>query len=299
MLENKLNALYRSIAETVNEMIPEPWEKFLFYAQVSETGGGTYFFYNSQNEPIHFKYSLEIPFEFDIDENEFDQNEMELFKLSEKMRDVFKDHDQEFFYSFTLSLERSGKLTVNFDYTDWFKTDYSFSDQLIIWKFLKIQFNKVGIMMLGKAYLKITDAIGKIIPSEWSKVVLYAEILDGSREVYFFFQTPENDEYIYSHDIPEQFQVSKKIYTELLLDLQELFKQLHNEFKENNPEAWTNLTLKLESTGTFSIDYDYEDVIESDLDEYERQIIWEFNNLGTFPEDEEDKEFVKDYLNIK
>lgn len=136
--------------------------------------------------------------------------------------------------------------------------------------------------MLEKAYLKITDAIGKIIPSEWSKVVLYAEILDGSREVYFFFQTPENDEYIYSHDIPEQFQVSKKIYTELLLDLQELFKQLHNEFKENNPEAWTNLTLNLENDGTFSIDYDYEDVIESDLDEYERQMIWEFNNLGIF-----------------
>ncbi|MGG3325076.1 immunity protein YezG family protein, partial [Bacillus velezensis] len=52
-------------------------------------------------------------------------------------------------------------------------------------------------------------------------------------------------------------------------------------------------------TGTFSINYDYEDVIESDLDEYERQMIWEFNNLGIFPEDEEDKEFVKDYLNIK
>ena len=41
-------------------------------------------FYSSQNEPNHFKYSLEIPFEFDIDENEFDQYEMELFKLSEK-----------------------------------------------------------------------------------------------------------------------------------------------------------------------------------------------------------------------
>ncbi|MCY7949285.1 antitoxin YezG family protein [Bacillus inaquosorum] len=153
--------------------------------------------------------------------------------------------------------------------------------------------------MLEKTYLQITDVIGKIIPADWSKIVLYAEILDDSREVYFFFQTPENDEYIYSHDIPEQFQVSKKIYTELLIDLQELFKQLHNEFKENNPEAWTNLTLNLESNGTFSIDYDYEDVIESTLDEYQRQMIWEYNNLGIFPEDEEDKEFVKDYLNIK
>ncbi|MFT3656776.1 putative antitoxin YezG [Bacillus sp. B01(2024)] len=153
--------------------------------------------------------------------------------------------------------------------------------------------------MLENIYLQIADVIRRMIPSEWCKVVLYAEILDDSREVYFFFQTPENDEYIYSHDIPEQFQVSKKIYTELLLDLQELFKQLHDEFKENNPEAWTNLTLNLESTGTFSIYYDYEDVIESDLDEYERQMIWEYNNLGIFPEDEEDKEFVKDYLNIK
>lgn len=151
--------------------------------------------------------------------------------------------------------------------------------------------------MLESTYLQITDVIGKIIPADWSKIVLYAKILDGSREVYFFFQTPENDEYIYSHDIPVRFQVSKKIYTELLIDLQELFKQLHNEFKENNPETWTNLTLNLESDGTFSIDY--EDVIESTLGEYQRQMIWEYNNLGIFPEDKKDKEFVKDYLNIK
>lgn len=134
MLENELNALYRNIAETVNEMIPEPWENFFSMLRFRDRRRHL-LFYNSQNEPNYFKYSLEIPFEFDIDENEFDQYEMELFKLSGKMRDVFKDHDQELFYSFTLSLERSGKLTVNFDYTDWFKTDYSFSDQLIIWKF--------------------------------------------------------------------------------------------------------------------------------------------------------------------
>ncbi|MFK8370103.1 immunity protein YezG family protein, partial [Bacillus velezensis] len=35
-------------------------------------------------------------------------------------------------------------------------------------------------------YQKIAEQINDMIPSEWSKVVLYAEILDGSREVYFF-----------------------------------------------------------------------------------------------------------------
>lgn len=58
-----------------------------------------------------------------------------MFELSEKLREVFKENDQELWYSFTLSLERTGKLNISFDYTDWFSTDYSFSDQHIIWKY--------------------------------------------------------------------------------------------------------------------------------------------------------------------
>ena len=42
-LEIKLNRLYREIAETVHAMIPEEWEKFYFYAQISEAGGNLLF----------------------------------------------------------------------------------------------------------------------------------------------------------------------------------------------------------------------------------------------------------------
>lgn len=41
-----------------------------------------------------------------------------------------------------------------------------------------------------------------MIVAEWNKVVLYSEILDDSREVYFFFNTKNSEEFIYSHDIP-------------------------------------------------------------------------------------------------
>lgn len=115
-------------------MIPEQWEKFWFYAQVSETGGGTYFYYNTPDEPKNYKYSLEVPFIFTIDEDDFTEKKRKLFDLSEKLRDVYKENDQELWYSFTLSLEKTGKLNISFDYTDWFSTDYSFSDQQIIWK---------------------------------------------------------------------------------------------------------------------------------------------------------------------
>ncbi|MGY1462882.1 antitoxin YezG family protein [Bacillus toyonensis] len=132
-MEKEMNRLYREIVETVNEMIPEDWNKFYFYAQISENGGGTYFFYNTL-ENKQYKYSVEIPFKYQIDEDEFERKEDILYKLSKELRKVFKDNQQELWYSFTMTLESSGKFKMHYDYTNWFNTEYGFSDQMIIWK---------------------------------------------------------------------------------------------------------------------------------------------------------------------
>lgn len=133
-LEIKLNLLYREIAETVHALIPEEWEKFYFYAQISEAGGGTYFFYNNFRNKENYKYSVEIPFKYEVNEEEFERKEDSLYKLSKELRNVFKDNQQELWYSFTMSLEHSGEFNMHFDYTNWLETEYSFSDQMIIWK---------------------------------------------------------------------------------------------------------------------------------------------------------------------
>lgn len=129
-----MNKLYREIAETVNEMIPEEWDKFYFYSQISETGGGTYFFYNTPENKEFFNYSVEIPFNYSIDKEEFKKNKRKLFELCDELRNIFKNNQQELWYSFTMSLENSGKFKMHYDYTNWFDTEYSFSDQMIIWK---------------------------------------------------------------------------------------------------------------------------------------------------------------------
>ena len=133
-MEKKLNLLYKKIAETVNELIPEEWDGFYFYAQVSETGGGTYFYYQPALNKNKYVYSLEIPMLFHIDTVEFLKNKRSLFPLSEEIKRTFKDNGQDLWYSFTIVLDKSGKLKVHFDYTNWFDTEYSFSDQMIIWK---------------------------------------------------------------------------------------------------------------------------------------------------------------------
>ena|SRR5690625_3277370 len=100
-MEQKLQNIYQEILETINQMIPEEWEKFYFYAQISDTGGGNYFYYSTPQKPKEYQYSLEIPFNFAVDDDSFTELRRHLFNLSEKMREIFKKHDQELWYSFT------------------------------------------------------------------------------------------------------------------------------------------------------------------------------------------------------
>lgn len=149
---------------------------------------------------------------------------------------------------------------------------------------------------MGELYQKIAEHLNEMIPFQWKKIVLYAEILDDSADIYFYFTTPNNSDYLFSHNIPEHFDVSEEIYDQLLIELQELFEELKEEFKLGNQDIWTNLTLKLENTGKFSIDYD--DVLSSELDDLQRRDVWKYQNLGILPADEEDRKFIEEYLNI-
>ncbi|AWQ16005.1 TIGR01741 family protein [Bacillus velezensis] len=151
---------------------------------------------------------------------------------------------------------------------------------------------------MGELYQKIAEHLNEMIPFQWKKIVLYAEILDDSADIYFYFTTPNNSDYLFSHNIPEHFDVSEEIYDQLLIELQELFEELKEEFKLGNQDIWTNLTLKLENTGKFSIDYNYDDVLSSELDDLQRRDVWKYQNLGILPADEEDRKFIEEYLNI-
>lgn len=147
-------------------------------------------------------------------------------------------------------------------------------------------------------YQLISQNLNDIIPCEWTKIYLYAEVLDDSTMVLFHFRTPENNQIIYSQDIPSHYNVSKDIFKTLLRELRELFEELRTEHRNNNNDVWTNLTLTLDSSGEFQLDYNYDDILASELDGYERIAIWEYKNLGILPEDEEDQEFVISYLNL-
>ncbi|MEK4069517.1 antitoxin YezG family protein [Peribacillus sp. FSL R5-0717] len=147
---------------------------------------------------------------------------------------------------------------------------------------------------LNEYYLKIAQTVNGMIPEEWSKVILYGEVNEGTGTAFFFYQPIINDKLIYSHDIPELHSISRIEYRETWRRLIKVLKELLDEFKDNNQEQWTNLSFTLESTGKFKVDYDYEDL--SDADDHERRVIWEYTRLGLLPETEYDKSILEDYL---
>lgn len=143
------------------------------------------------------------------------------------------------------------------------------------------------------------DILGMIPDGNWYEIYLYAEILDGSREVFFYFNTNENEDFIYSHDIPAKYNVSEKTYDSLLLELQTKFHDLRQIFIDNDQEPWTNLTLILKYPGKIKINYDYEDVINSVISPTQRQMVFEYQHLGLLPQSEINRQFVRNYVNNK
>ncbi|KEO81577.1 immunity protein YezG family protein [Tumebacillus flagellatus] len=152
---------------------------------------------------------------------------------------------------------------------------------------------------MEEMYRIIGQTLHEIIPGEWKKIVLYAEVLDDSSEVFFYFQTPQNDEFEYSHLIPELYGVDETIYTDILFELHDHFRSLQNEFMQQGQSVWSSLTLVLESTGKFKIDYDYQNPVESELDDYQRQFVWEYRNLGKWPKSEDNQKWLEDHLKNK
>ncbi|MGZ0086032.1 immunity protein YezG family protein [Caldibacillus thermoamylovorans] len=74
----KMEYIYQQIADILVNMIPEAWRKILLYAEFREGYKKIFFYYypEKEGEPV---YSLDITDLFDVDENEFDRLENELY----------------------------------------------------------------------------------------------------------------------------------------------------------------------------------------------------------------------------
>lgn len=134
---------------------------------------------------------------------------------------------------------------------------------------------------IADLYQNIAVTVNEIIPEEWSKVLIYAEVQEDVSKVGFYYYPEREGNPVFVLEIPELFEVDEDHIDQLRHELSGCFEELWKEYAQENQDIWTSLTFILDATGQFKIDFEYEDL--SEVDDFERQIIWRYKYLGLEP----------------
>ena len=153
-------------------------------------------------------------------------------------------------------------------------------------------------------YEEIQKELFYMIPEKWDKLYLYSCVIDMPKNVktgeLFFYYIPKGvlkKKPVNVYEIPNKFNLDENQYFKLVELLFNKIKQLREEFRKVDTEAWSNITLIIENSRV-KVEYDYEDLKKSNFTSYERHIIWRFKYLGIGPEQvsKKDKEILKRFV---
>ncbi len=159
---------------------------------------------------------------------------------------------------------------------------------------------------IKQIYENIQKELFYMIPEKWDKLYLYSSIIDmpdGKKtgELYFYYipkgilkKKPVN-----VYEIPNKFNLDENEYLALVKYLYEGIKQVREEFRKSEitGELWSNITITIQNL-KFKVEYNYEDLLNSYFDNYERHIIWRYEYLGIGHEQvsKKDREILERYF---
>lgn len=152
-------------------------------------------------------------------------------------------------------------------------------------------------------YSEIQKKLFYIIPEKWESIYLYASVIDVPNqkpvgEMYFYY-LPKGiikKKYVNGYEIPNLFNIDEEQYSKLITDVYNLIKHLREIFIKTHKKAWSNVNISIENF-KFKVEYDYEDLKESEFDSYQRHVIWRYNYLkeGTDILSRKDKKIIESY----
>lgn len=140
---------------------------------------------------------------------------------------------------------------------------------------------------LAEVYNKLASKIVSMIPVEWKKFYYLGEVENDklSWSSVFYFEDAGDGEVVKSHSIPEKYKVSDEIYEELLNEVNELLLELYECFQNNEQALWNQVSLSVDNTGNFDINYIYDVINEDDGGQVKREIVWAYETFGFMPKD--------------
>lgn len=130
-----------------------------------------------------------------------------------------------------------------------------------------------------KIYKEIQNILFSLIPEKWESIYLYASVIKGRGEMYFYYfpkRTILKTKPINCYEVAQKFGIDEEQYNIYLSKLYEKIKELNN----LSSRKWTNLTISIVNC-LFTVEYHFNDLIHSLYTDEKRHIYWEYKYLHT------------------
>ncbi len=132
MKTEKMERLYSDIATKLDKLIPEEWNEIYLYAQLANSMYTMYFFYYTEDKK-KLVYSFDIPKNYEIDEDKFDDLRDDIKKNLKDLQNEFAVNKHELWTNLTLIIKDTGEFKIDYKYNDISTVDPF--EQQIIWRY--------------------------------------------------------------------------------------------------------------------------------------------------------------------
>ena len=142
---------------------------------------------------------------------------------------------------------------------------------------------------MQEIYKEIQTRLFKMIPEKWSKIYLYASVVEGinnleTGELYFYYAPKSilKKDFVNVYEVPNKFNINEESYFKRADELYKIIKRLRIATIRANEtdDVWSNITISIENF-KFKVEYRYDDLNNSAYSSYDRHIIWRYNYLNT------------------
>lgn len=116
MFEEMLEELYNELAGIINEMIPVDWKKVYYLGEIEEgklSWNSIFYFIDEEGEIVR---SLDIPYKYNVSEEEYFELEEESQEVLLEIYDCFCSNNQELWNQLSCSFNSEGDFEVEFNY---------------------------------------------------------------------------------------------------------------------------------------------------------------------------------------
>ena len=129
-------------------------------------------------------------------------------------------------------------------------------------------------------YAEIQSQLFYMIPEKWESIYLYASVIDrigklqtGEMFFYYFPKGILKKNPVNVYEVPGRFNLNEEAYLKLADNLYHTIQTLRKEFERMGEKLWSNMTLSIVDA-KLSIEYHYENLLNSSYSNYDRHIIW-------------------------